>query len=1093
MIDGGVDYTHPDLKDNMWKNPGEIPGNRIDDDGNGYVDDIYGYDFRAEDPNPMDTHNHGTHCAGIVGATGNNGRNSTGVCWKVSIVALRVSFTSSDVVPAIDYATSVGCIATSNSYGMSGQSRSVKEAIQRAYDQGVMFVAAAGNFGHDNDENPMYPASYDFPNVISVAASNWYDEAASWSSYGKNKVHVFAPGESIYSTIVGGGMSTWNGTSMAAPHVAGLLALFESVHPGLSVEQRRNHLMRSVDRFDSMANKCISGGRINAYKMLMNDVDPPMPNPIYFSSAPEAIDSESITMTVTKAEDTFPVQYYFENMSFPDGSHDSGWIDSRTYVDEGLDAEMTYTYRVKTRDLALQYNEGQWSQAQSATTTEPQMIVGESGTLTLTQSSADEWTLVTLSRSYTNPIVHVTSQSFNGSQPINLRVKNVGNKNFRVQIDEWDYADGKHVDEQISYVVVEAGRHVMKDGSVIQAGVSRGHTDGALSFPLPFREQPIVFSQVVTTNDPLSVVTRVYDVTKSNFSVLIQGQESNPEHQPERLHWMAWEVGAGHLDDIQQAGYVVGSVNQSWSLSTMPESFSETPSVFVAMQTMNESDTASLRLKEVSEQSFSVKIEEETSMDTEMIHASETLAALCLDPGKFRKYLLENEPPEAYDVTLEVYPGTMGEITLLAADLEADDLTFQLNGSASKGDAQVLGDKFVYSPHDNQLGEDVIGYTVSDGQNKSREAKIVVSIVDHPSNQRPTSSDVILSTYRNRCVDFTLSAEDADGDALSFLMKTAPRYGILSGEYPNFSYSPDAFFTGVDEIQFYISDGIQKSVMHRINLSCFEVDPSVSIGESGFVDAEQLDRNQTHQLNLSRDYLDPVVVMSIVSEQDSDPVTVKLLETSDNNLVFQLQEWEYQDGVHGEEVISYMVVESGYHELVDGTILQAGKGRVSHNDRVVFLESFSSLPVVAAQAMGNLQSKTVTIREQSVETDAVVLRFQGQESDIYIPSIDLHWIAVPQAEGMSGDQSYELVSLGRNVDSNWSTYYYSQIYDDPVPVSGLLSNYGTNTSTVRLKSSENFVEIKVEEEQSKDAETDHIREDLDMMIFEDGVIFGVTP
>jgi thermitase len=246
VTDTGVDYTHSDIKDNMWTNKKEIPGNGVDDDNNGYVDDIYGYDFNKNDADPKDetgsqNPGHGTHCAGILGAVGDNGKGISGMSQKISIMASR--FLGADgsgdlagAVKSIDYATNNGANVISASWGAgvsASDAQPITDAISRANDKGVIFVAAASNDGKNNDSYEVYPANTPLPNVITVAASNNSDGKPSWSNFGIGKVSLAAPGDAIYSTLPGEKFGNLSGTSMATPLVSGLVGLMLSHNPNL--------------------------------------------------------------------------------------------------------------------------------------------------------------------------------------------------------------------------------------------------------------------------------------------------------------------------------------------------------------------------------------------------------------------------------------------------------------------------------------------------------------------------------------------------------------------------------------------------------------------------------------------------------------------------------------------------------------------------------------------------------------------------------------------------------------------------------------------------------------------------------------------
>ncbi|MHC4153981.1 MAG: S8 family serine peptidase [Planctomycetota bacterium] len=262
VIDSGVDYTHPDLVANMWT------------DANG----SYGYDFVNDDNDPMDDHGHGTHCAGTIGAVGDNNTGVVGVCWKVQIMALK-SFNSSgwgdqaNCIAAIEYAIDNGADILSNSWGGDPYNQALNDAIEAADANGVLFVASAGNDSTDNDNEPHYPSSYDCNNVIAVLATDHNDQMSGFSCYGPNSVDLGAPGSSILSCQLGGGYTYKSGTSMAAPHVAGACALVWSEHPSLSHTEVKNLILEMVDRIDSLNGLCLSNGRLNlCYAVLDKNV-----------------------------------------------------------------------------------------------------------------------------------------------------------------------------------------------------------------------------------------------------------------------------------------------------------------------------------------------------------------------------------------------------------------------------------------------------------------------------------------------------------------------------------------------------------------------------------------------------------------------------------------------------------------------------------------------------------------------------------------------------------------------------------------------------------------------------------------------------
>jgi alpha-tubulin suppressor-like RCC1 family protein/subtilisin family serine protease len=269
VIDTGVDYNHTDLAAHCWTNPAEIAGNGIDDDANGFIDDVRGWDFINDDNDPMDDHSHGTHTAGTIGAIGNNGVGVAGVCWNVTLVPIKFlgaggSGAISDAVDAVYYATQIGVHLTSNSWTGGGYVQALRDAIENANVNGILFVAAAGNDGLDVDINPIYPGSYDNANVISVAATDRTDTLAGFSNYGATTVDLAAPGVEILSTAPNNSYQLLSGTSMAAPHVAGVCALLKSRSMNLSPASLKSIVLETVNSVANLSNKCVTGGRLNA-------------------------------------------------------------------------------------------------------------------------------------------------------------------------------------------------------------------------------------------------------------------------------------------------------------------------------------------------------------------------------------------------------------------------------------------------------------------------------------------------------------------------------------------------------------------------------------------------------------------------------------------------------------------------------------------------------------------------------------------------------------------------------------------------------------------------------------------------------------
>ena len=278
IIDTGVDYNHPDLAANIWTNPGEIAGNGIDDDGNGWIDDVHGINAYAGSGNPLDDNGHGTHVSGTIGATGNNSLGVVGVNWNVRIMGLKFLGSGGGgsifgAIQAINYMIDaknrygLNLKVANNSWGGAGYSKALEDAISKANDAGIIFVAAAGNESTNNDILPSYPANYNLPNVVSVAAIDSAQSLAFFSNYG-SIVDIAAPGVAILSTLPNSNYGSLSGTSMATPHVSGALALLAAYDSSLSINSMIDRLYSTATPVAGLSGKIRTGAMLNVAGML---------------------------------------------------------------------------------------------------------------------------------------------------------------------------------------------------------------------------------------------------------------------------------------------------------------------------------------------------------------------------------------------------------------------------------------------------------------------------------------------------------------------------------------------------------------------------------------------------------------------------------------------------------------------------------------------------------------------------------------------------------------------------------------------------------------------------------------------------------
>jgi serine protease len=274
-LDTGFDYNHPDLAANIWTNPGEIPGNGIDDDGDGYIDDVHGIDAVNNNGNPMDTDGHGTHTTGTIAANGNNGAGVTGVNWSAQVVGCRAfnpSASLDDLLQCMDYflmlktrtVNPVDIVATNNSWGGGPFAQSLLDSILAFNQAGILFIAAAGNNGSNNDTSPFFPATYEADNIISVLATDRTDQRASFSNFGATTVDIGAPGVDVLSTLPNNSYGLLSGTSMATPHVTGLVGLLKAQNPNRTASQIKNLILTGGAPSPAAIGASLTGRRIRA-------------------------------------------------------------------------------------------------------------------------------------------------------------------------------------------------------------------------------------------------------------------------------------------------------------------------------------------------------------------------------------------------------------------------------------------------------------------------------------------------------------------------------------------------------------------------------------------------------------------------------------------------------------------------------------------------------------------------------------------------------------------------------------------------------------------------------------------------------------
>ena len=646
VIDSGVQYDHPDLIDNIWTNSGEIANNGIDDDGNGYVDDFWGYDFENDDADPMDTNGHGTHVAGTIGARGNNNIGVTGVGWNASLMSLKVigTGTNADVARAIDYATDNGARITNNSYGYAGNSvggsNAISNAIGRAKDAGVLYVVAAGNSRSGTPASNMdgnfnsWPAEYSkvHDNVITVAATDSDGSFASYSHWGDESVQIAAPGTQIGSTYTQDGYVYLSGTSMAAPHVSGAAALLWAERPELSYLDIKDAILQSArpEHLSLVASGVLDLGA--AMTLITDDSSP--------NQAPVAVND-----SVTVDEDNAVAIAVLNNDSDADG--DPLTVDSFAQGQNGTvtnsNSVLTYTPKANfngTDSFTYTISDGRGGLA-TATVTIVVNSVNDRPVAENDSVSTDEGVAVSLNVLNNDDDVDGDDLSLTGaSDPANGTVSSNANGLITYTPDPgffgsdtftYTVSDGSLSATGSVTVTVNEVNEAAKIGvSGIATGVT--HVWKTVNLPVSFTN-PVVVAGGATRNGGHQGVVRVRNVTSSSFEVRFQEWDyRDGRHTTEDIGYLVVEAGTHYLSDgTQIVASTIDLVNESTRTVTFDTSFGATP--LVLGQVMTDNDTAAIteRIRNITSSSLRIQLNEEEVADG--VHSSETVGLVAIDRG----------------------------------------------------------------------------------------------------------------------------------------------------------------------------------------------------------------------------------------------------------------------------------------------------------------------------------------------------------------------------------------------------------------------------------------------------------------------------
>ena len=647
VIDSGVEYDHPDLVDNMWTNSDEIAGNGIDDDGNGYVDDFFGYDFDNEDPDPRDDNGHGTHVAGTIGARGNNSIGVTGVGWNASLMALKVIGTGSnaDVARAIDYATDNGAKITNNSYGYAGSnvggSQTISNAVGRAKDAGVLYVVAAGNSRSTIPASNMDGSFNSWPaelskvhdNVITVAATDSDGSFASYSHWGTESVQIAAPGTQIGSTYTNGGYVYSSGTSMAAPHVAGAAALLWAERPELSYLDIKDAMLSTArpEHLNLVGDGVLDlGAAMDLIKTSGNQGNAPVAVDDTATVAEDSEVSVAVLSNDSDADgDTLTIESFTQgtngsvvisgsNLVYTPSANFNG-SDSFTYtINDGTGLTDTATVSVTVTAV----NDNPVANDDSATTEEDVAV-----TINLvandTDIDGDSLSIESVGTASNGSVVN----NGNGTVTYTPNAGFFGSDSFTYVVSDGSATDTATV--RVTVTEVTTSEQVI---GFAGTAIDVTHVWKTINLPNNF-VNPVVVAGGATRDGGHQGVVRVRSVTNNSFQIRFQEWDyRDGRHTTEDIGFLVIEAGVHRLTD--GTNLVAGSVdltNESFRTTAFGTTFVTPPLIISQVMTNNDPAAVTERIRNVSTEDFQIQLNEEEAADR--LHGTEQVGFVAIDTG----------------------------------------------------------------------------------------------------------------------------------------------------------------------------------------------------------------------------------------------------------------------------------------------------------------------------------------------------------------------------------------------------------------------------------------------------------------------------
>ncbi|WP_299672063.1 Ig-like domain-containing protein [uncultured Roseobacter sp.] len=772
--------------------------------------------------------------------------------------------------------------------------------------------------------------------------------------------------------------------------------------------------------------------------------------------------------------------------------------------DAGFSGEDTVTYTVSDGNGGTDTGTVTFTVEPVGTGPQP---IGESGSVTVAQSGPDQWHSVTFTDAIANAVVVLGPLSTNDPEQATTRVRNVTETGFEFQIDEWDYLDGVHASETLSWLAVSEGTHVLESGQTLVAGSASVGTEFSTQSFGTSLVGAVVFAEAATVNEASAIATRIRNVATDGFEVQIEEEEAGGAHAAETVGWIAIEAGSG---TGIEAVRTPDQLDERVDTFTFTTTFAAPPVLLADMQSTDGGDTTVTRLTALSATSVSLFTEEEQSANTELGHTNETAGYLALQGGQlFAAGGASNTAPVAVDdsATLSEDGGVLVDVLANDSDADGDTLVLADVSGAVNGTAVIENGQIRYDPDADFNGTETLTYTVSDGNGGTDTGSLALTIT--PENDAPVAAGDTASVMEGAALTLAPLANDSDIDGDPLTISEIEGQAVTVGTVVTLAsgatvelladgqlaFAQNGAFdslnsgeTAVASFDYRVSDGQTDSGPATIEVTIDGDGGAASpIGEAGTLTVSQAGPDQWHSVSFGAAIANAVVVLGPLSNNDTDPATMRVRNVTDTGFDFQIDEYDYQDGIHGAETVSWLAMSEGVHTLANGATLVAGTASAGTGYASVSFGASLTNAVVLHEVTSVNDPDAVVSRVRNVDEAGFQVRIREQEQGTAHVAEEISWIAVEAGSGAGLDVGLSGDSVGHDADS----FVFAETYaETPVLLSDMQTRDGGDTSNVRLtEADESGFSAFIAEEQSSDTELKHTNEVIGWFALEDGFLF----